>query len=132
MNVEKRDEILFGDFRPERYGPRGNYAPKFRSLSLNQVQKLVEEGAMDSEMKQNASPTTREFMDYMAMFPDARVSGFATYRPTDTVAVITTVTLRTGDSIAIATFASKFHDADEFTIYWDINGNQFECYAWWD
>lgn len=132
MNVEERDIILYGDYRPDRYGPHGNYAPRFSGLSLDQVTRLVEMGAMHPEMDQNGSPTTQEFMEYLAEFPAARVSGFATHRPSDTVAVITTVTLCTDDSAAIATFATKFHDADEFTICWDTAENQFECYAWWD
>ena len=132
MNVEERDIILYGDYRPDRYGPHGNYAPRFSGLSLDQVTRLVEMGAMRPEMNQNGSPTTREFMEYLAEFPAARVSGFATHRPSDTVAVITTVTLRTDDSIAIAAFATKFHDADEFTLCWNTSNNQFECYAWWD
>lgn len=132
MNVEERDSILFGNYRPERYGPHGNYAPRFNGLSLDSVKRLVESGAMYPEMNQNGSPTIREFMEYLEQYPEARVSGFATYRPSDTVAVITTVTLRTGDSASIATFATKFHDADEFTIYWDTANNLFDCYAWWD
>ncbi len=132
MNVEKRDNILFGDYRPDRYGPHGNYAPRFTGLSLDQVKSLVELGAMETEMNQNGSPTTREFMDYLGLYPDAKVSGFATLRPSDTVAVITSVTLRTDDSAAIAAFAAEFHYADEFTIRWDVSENKFECYAWWD
>ena len=132
MNVKKRDEILFGEYIPDRYGPRGNYAPYFKDLPLEQVEKLVEHGYLDLEMNQNGSPTTREFMDYMKMYPDARVSGFATCRPSDTDVVITTVSIRTDISVTLAEFAARFHDADEFSIYWDTANNMFDCRAWWD
>ena len=79
MDIEKRDRILFGNFNPDRYGPHKNFAPRFYELPLNQVINLVEDGMLDPEMEQNGSPTTRDFMEYMEKYPEARVSGYATF-----------------------------------------------------
>lgn len=132
MDIKKRDQILFGSFNPDRYGPHKNFAPRFCDLTLDQVKTLVENGMLDPEMDQNGSPSTREFMEFMEEHPSARVAGFATFRSWDTNVVLTTVTLQTSDPMASATFASRFHDADEFDIHWDTKTSRFECRAWWD
>lgn len=72
-SVALRDEIIFGEYEPEKYlgGIR-----RFDGLTLDRLEKLVENEYMALCDRQNAAPPVEVFIDFMAKFPGYGVTGF--------------------------------------------------------
>ena len=60
-NIQKRDQILFGEYDPAKYtgGIR-----RFENVDAKTIEELVDNGFVDVTMYQKASTTIEEFLDF--------------------------------------------------------------------
>ena len=130
-DYKRRDEILFGGFRKERYELGGCARC---DMPYDKFKQLYDEGFIDPDENQNSSPTTKEFMhavlgcekwvefEAYAISPDRddyriTIEGIDIWIPLD----------KRED---LCRFVEEFHYADEFSLDTDENG--FHLRAWWD
>ncbi len=73
-DIEKRDELLFGAYEPTEYQDGTRH---FWWLSVEMLNTLIAEGFVDEQQRQNASPTIREFKEFMTKYPEYLAHGYA-------------------------------------------------------
>ena len=124
MDVKTRDEIIFGEYAPEKYlgGTRW-----FEGMNIDTVKRLMEMKYMDPDEAQNASPTIKELVDYAEQYDGYTFGGYTVSIDRCDYRVSLESISKGGkaDADEVISFTKEFHSADEF----DIDG----ClYAWWD
>ena len=73
-NYKKRNQIIFGD---EDANLRGVDIRHFKSLDLKQLEDLIQNDFIELRERQNFSPSTAEFLEFMRKYPDVRAHGYA-------------------------------------------------------
>lgn len=123
----RRDELVFGEAQDWSKSMGG--IKRYQDLTVDCLEKLVEEGFADPEETQNDAPSIQEFLDFMKKYPQARAHGYVVSNERDDVRVsveglevdrddVTFELFR--EFVALCRFADEFDDCD--------NG----LYAWWD
>lgn len=124
MDIKTRDELIFGEYAPEKYG---GGVRDFNNMSVNLLKKLVDMRFADPDEAQNDSPTIQEFIDYMEDKNCYVVNGYVVTDNRGDYRVSVESIEKIGgfeDKEELIEFVDRFHNADEFDIK---NG-----YAWWD
>ncbi len=72
-DIEKRDRIIFGKYRPEEYygGIR-----RFENLGIERLEYLFKNRFIDPEDCQNLAPSAQEFLDFMRKYPFWEAHGY--------------------------------------------------------
>ena len=130
-DYKRRDEILFGEYRPERYYLGGC---AHADVPYEVVEKLYNEGFIDPDENQNSSPTTAEFINAGIGYEDKIEFEIYAISPERDDYRITiegvNVWIPYGDNDALCSFVEGFHYADEFSLCTYEEG--FHLRAWWD
>lgn len=65
-DIEERDRVIFGKYEPSEYhsGIR-----RFCELDVETLEYLFEHEFIDPKERQNLSPTTQEFFDFIKKYP---------------------------------------------------------------
>ena len=123
MDIEKRDQIIFGEYDPKKYSGGIRY---FNGMNASTLRKLIKDGFCDPESCQNCSPSNEEFLTFMEDNDGYYVNGYAVsvdrsdYR-------VSIEAIKKEDGIGtkeeLEDFVKFARGADEF----DCSG-----YAWWD
>jgi hypothetical protein len=123
-----REEIVFGksiDWEEDASGG----VRRFRGLDAETAQRLIDEGYLDPDGKQNYSPTAREIVTF-ALENGAVVDGYMV-SPSSSDARISreglSIPSKHCDAETIAAFARKFRHADEF-----MADTEHGCSCWFD
>ena len=116
-SVALRDEIIFGKYEPEEYlgGIR-----RFNGLTLDKLEKLVEDKYMALGDRKNAAPPVEVFIDFMVKFPGYGVTGFTiSIERSDYGMLIDGIEKLDGGydtTDEMDEFYKLFREADDFTI----------------
>jgi hypothetical protein len=125
-DIKRRDEIIFGEYKPDDYKFGG--VKRFSNLSLNSLTLLVEEGFLHPEDYQNCSPYAEDFVNFLKQHPDFTAHGYSVdisredYRVTIEGIELSGTTSRETER----EFVKFARCADEFEV--SDNG----LYCWWD
>lgn len=130
-DYKRRDEIVFGDYQPDRYKFGGCANTE---IYYDQLKQLVDEDFIELNECQNDSPSTEEFLDSVAGYEENAVFQIYTisheredYRVT--IEGIS-VTVPKTDIDAFINFVQYYRFADEFDV--DCDDENFYIRAWWD
>ena len=123
MDIKTRDEIIFGDYEPQKYfgGVR-----RFENMTRDKLQKLVDMGFANPDGAQNCSPTIESFLEFTEDKPDYVFHGYAVSDTRNDYCV----------SIDAIEYIGKIDDLDtlksfvQFARYADEFNP--DGYAWWD
>jgi hypothetical protein len=124
-DYQKRNQIIFGDNNTDNW-PGG--VRRIESLSLEQLNDLIQNDFIDLEDCQNCSPTVEAFLDFMKKYPKVEAHGYAVSHTRDDYRVSLEGLAFAGrvNKQMLLDFVHLCRDADEFVA--DDN----ELYAWWD
>lgn len=125
--VALRDKIVFGEVQ-DWSDTMGGIKP-FEQLTLGELERLVKEGLINLEDKQNDAPSVEEFLDFMRKHDVASAHGYVVENEREDRRVsieglmiarqyVTCELFR--DFVELCRFADEFNDDD--------NG----LYSWWD
>ena len=119
-----RDAIIFGDdnkIQDYRYGG----IARFKNLTLNQIEKLIELDLLNLDECHNASPSIREIIDFVRKHPEFKVDGY-TVSPdrSDCRTSFDTIKADTLLPDSESDFYKTFGEADEYNLN--------PPYAWYD
>lgn len=131
-DIKRRDEIIFGDYNPDRYEYGG--IAEFET-SPDIVKKLLEENYITLDECQNNSPTTNEFLQEIKDIEEfVTFEGYTVddkrddYRVTiDEIRVRMPVNMRK----EFLRLCTKYGYADEFHV-WEDESENLCLRAWWD
>lgn len=126
-DYESRNEIIFGDKDTDSKSWLGG-TRRFESLSLKQLNALIQNDFIDLEDCQNYSPSVGDFLDFMKKYPAVVAHGYAVSHKRDDYRVSLEgvsfggkVTMKMLlDFVYLCRHADEFHASEE------------ELYAWWD
>lgn len=126
IDVDKRDEILFGDkYDRDKYfcGTR-----QFNDLDVDSLTKLVELRYIDLAEHQNESPTVAEILDFMQKHPLFQCHGYAVELERSDYRVSIEGVRRNGAVTMemLVDFLSLFNGADKMVVSDDY------LYCWYD
>lgn len=122
-DVEKRDEIIFGEVQDWK----SNSIIKFNDLTVEQINELISEGLINLGISQNDAPTTRGLYNFMKDFRGVIAQGYVESPYRDESNTYLTGLIASGDiSYDLAYNFQHFKTADRFV--WDYD--YLEC--WWD
>ena len=123
-DIKARDEMIFGTYDTNCYS---GGIRRFRNLSLEKLESLVNSGFADPDETQNYSPSIREFIEFMVENDGYLVDGYVVSGDRDDYRVSVDAIHRGDMDIEtkeeLANFVDFARHADEF----NPNG-----YAWWD
>lgn len=125
-NVERRDQIIFGEYAPDAYS---GGIRNFDTLSLKRLMQLIKEGFADPKADHNDSPTIEEMVAFSEKWEGKYVfGGYAVEveREDYRVSIISirrrdTEDLSEEEKKAFIAFAGEADEFDEETFF-----------AWWD
>ena len=125
-DVKRRDGIL------KEFFDKGNAYGRFRGLTTEVMQQLIDEKFLDPEDNQNGSPTAGDFLDFMKEYPFVKAHGYAI--GIDRIDYRITIERLEADLPEdkdtkiefIIDFVNRFHHADSLTL------TENSAYAWWD
>lgn len=124
MDIQTRDEIIFGEYNPKTYS--GGYR-SFSGMTASKLKKLVEMGFADPEDAQNNSPTIEEFIEFAENNEGFIFNGYAIDDSRSDYRV--SIESIEKDECVTADekieFLMQFRYADEITV-------DDGLYAWWD
>jgi len=126
MNVEKRDELIFGE--PMNWDKHD--IVYYSCMDVGTLTQLISLGFADPEMTQNDSPTIEEFVEFMTRYPSCVAHGYVVSPNRDDCRVsieglVCSEDLVTNDMLY--DFVGSFRCADEFTV-----SKEDGLYCWWD
>ena len=130
MDVNRRDEILFGSYEPEKY------LGGIRSFECNveTMRKLIDERFADPDETQNDSPSIGELMSAFEGTDIDVTFGCYAVSPERSDYRITIesadVSILETDYDNLCCIIESFRWADEFNI--EHIGEKFYIHAWWD
>lgn len=121
----ERDKIIFGNNPVEYLGG----CARFDELSVDKLQKLIDNKFACLDDAQNNSPTIREFLKFGNKYPDTTFHGYVISHDRDDYRVtIEGLTLKSNITPKTLTdFSNLFYEADDFIV--DSNG---VLYCWYD
>lgn len=125
-DTKRRDEIIFGDYKPEAYKLGG--IRRFENLTLEQFKLLYDEKFIDPEDCQNSAPSAEDFINFMQENPQFTAHGYAVSPERNDYRV----TIEGLDLDGETSEETKFNfvhfarHADEFTY------EQHRLRCWWD
>ena len=73
-DIKKRDKILFGNYNPDDYMGGIKH---FDNVTVETLNKLIDEEFLDGDGTQNYSPTVDEFIEFMEKYPNWTAFGYA-------------------------------------------------------
>lgn len=125
-DIKRRDEIIFGEYKPDDYKFGG--VKQFSGLPLETLKLLIEEGFLDPEDCQNNSPSAEEFMNFIEQHPDFTAHGHAVDSTRDDYGV-------TIEGIEL--FGARSRETErEFVMFSqhadDFVFNDKALFCWWD
>lgn len=126
-NYEAREQIIFGfgeEYDKKNY-PGG--CRNFENMSVETLQRLVDEKFAEPDDCQNCAPTIGELLEYGKSHKGVVFGGYAVSADRDDYRVsIDTVNQTFDNADELAAFSKAFRDADEFSVTTESG------YAWWD
>ncbi len=135
-DIKTRDEMIFGNYIPERYGYGGGCTRSFRHMTPETARRLVEDDFMEKDEAQNYGPTVEKMLEFADQFPGVTFKGYTVSDQRDDYRVtLDAIELSTDDATAVAMFAQYFGNADEYDVYSEneyADGYKYHCRAWWD
>jgi len=125
---ELRDRYLFGEANKDRY-KFGGIAKT--TVTPDDIKWLLEHDFIDPEERQNDSPSTEEFMEYVEGHEGVKFNIYAVSpdRP-DYRVTIEEISVTVQDDEDMIKFVDLFRYADEFELSRNKSGWKIE--AWWD
>lgn len=129
-DYETREHVIFN----EAFNSR-NYSGGIRRFTCNTetLRNLYLSDFIDGDERQNESPSTTEFLDYVDDYPNVTFECYAVSPERDdyriTVEAINIVIPET-DYDAVSYFTETFRYADEFNL--DHVRHNYYLRAWWD
>ena len=128
-NYERRDEIIFGKYDPDKYfGGCRNF-----ECTKEVMQILFNEGFIDPDEYQNCSPSTKDFMETVKDIDGVTFGCYAISPDRDDYRItIDSIDIEIPDTDYdnISLLVESFHYADEFSF--SHNGDSYFLHAWWD
>lgn len=124
-NYETREQIIFGEEYDKKKYPGG--CRNFENMSVETLQRLVDEKFADPEDQQNCAPTIEELLEYGKAHKNTVFGGYAISVDRDDYRIsIDTINQTFGSREDLAAFSDSFCEADEFSV------TTKSGYAWWD
>ena len=124
-NIKERDEILFGEYKPDAYRYGG--IRYFSRLDVSTLKRLIDANYIELDECQNYSPTTEDFCNFMETHPEFTDHGYAISDKRDDYR-ITIEGIESDekckDPETVEEFIALCRFADEFNLN--------TPYAWWD
>ena len=124
-DIETRDKIIYGKYKPSRYKFGGTQS--FRGMMVDTLKTLIDQNFADPEECQNDSPTISEFYDFMERYPEYTAHGYTVSDTRDDYRVsIEGVEKGSPASIydELQDYMALFAGADEF--------NEYTMWCWFD
>ena len=122
-DVKRRDEIIFGNYDESRYMLGG--CVRF-DAPAEKIKQLANEGFIDPQENQNASPTTEEFINAVSGYEDwVEFEAYAISPDRDDYRITiegVNVWIPSENREEMCRFVEEFHNADEFSLNTDENG----------
>lgn len=123
-DIKKRDKILFGSYNPDDYMGGIKH---FDNVTVETLNKLIDEEFLDGDGTQNYSPTVDKFIEFMEEYPNWTAFGYAVSNHRGDYRITVTGIERnegmTQINKELEDFVDLARDASEF----DVKG-----YCWWD
>jgi hypothetical protein len=123
-DIEKRDKILFGSYNPDDY--MGGIK-RFDNVTVETLNKLIDEEFLDGDGTQNYSPTVDEFIEFMDEYPNWTAFGYAVSNHRGDYRITVTGIERNEGMTQIDKELEDFVDLARHAEEFDIKG-----YCWWD
>jgi hypothetical protein len=122
-----RDTIIWGDYSPDDYG---GGIRRFSFMKLDQLEKLISNNFIELDQRQNWSPSTKEFYDFLKKNPQFTAHGYAVeLKRNDYRVTIEGLECRVlCDEETIKSFKILCRNADSKSI--DLKKPLL--YSWWD
>ena len=132
--ADKRDQLIYGRTlnKDEVFGGIANFGVGSYNcgtpINISIAEQLVENGWLDPEDCQNASPSAGEFMQFCKQYPQVKLIGYTVVPERDDCRTSIEGLFCDHDitSELITDFSNLCHDANEFEVNGEI------LYAWWD
>lgn len=122
---EKRDKIIFGEYRPDLYQGGCRH---FAGLTLDQLKELLFNNFLKFNDQQNCCPPASEILAFMERYPEYTAHGYViSFERTDVRVSLEGVAKdgRAADIEELWDFINLFRLADELEVY-------DEMYCWFD
>ena len=123
-DIEKRDKILFGSYNPDDY--MGGIK-RFDNVTVETLNKLIDEEFLDGDGTQNYSPTVDKFIEFMEEYPNWTAFGYAVSNHRGDYRITVTGIERNEGMTQIDKELEDFVDLARHAEEFDIKG-----YCWWD
>lgn len=125
-NVKDRDEILFGDYDPDKYSGGVRH---FSNLNVDKLTELIDNDFIEIDERQNLSPSTAEFYEFMQNHPAYMAHGYATSN-TRSDYRITIEGLHRESKEEVST--GEYNDFRELCQLYEADEVVGAEYCWWD
>lgn len=126
MMAMKRDEIIFGEYEPDKYlgGIR-----RFSDMDYETLKELVDKGYADPEESHNDAPSIETLLEFLKEHEDFYVGGYAVSPNRDdfrvSIDTIESESSAQDNWNTLVEFVNMFRFADEFSI-------EYGFFAWFD
>lgn len=115
-DIKTRDEIIFGEYKPDDYKMGG--IKRFDGLSIDDLQRLLAFNFADPNERQNYAPSIAKIAEFMKKYPCFTAHGYAVadWRGDYRVSIEGVECTMTHSVEEADAFAEMFHEADEFEV----------------